>query len=249
MSLDVVDLAAFYASPLGEIARQVVLRAVERFWGWRAPRAVLGLGYATPYLDTIALEASARRVAFMPAAQGVIGRTDGRADPAALVDPGMLPLADEAVDRALAIHVLENVAEPRDVLSEVARVLAPGGRLILVCPNRGGLWARLDTTPFGHGQPYSRSQLRRLLRDSWFEPEGWAEILYVPPLRSRILLSGAGAWERAGIGLRLPGAGLHVVDATKQLHRPVPVRARQRARRASPVLVPVPAASRGAAGP
>ena len=38
------------------------------------------------------------------------------------------------------------------------RVLAPSGRVIVV-PNRRGPWARADNTPFGHGRPYSRSQI------------------------------------------------------------------------------------------
>ncbi len=249
MSVDVVDLEHFYAGPIGDVARRVVGRAVAESWGGRAPRSVLGLGFAGPYLDAAAVEASARRIAFMPAAQGVIGRTESSSLSAVLVAPDMLPLADGAVDRVLAVHVLETVADAREVLSEVWRVLDPGGRLLLVCPNRGGLWARLDTTPFGNGEPYSRSQLRRLLQDCWFEPRTWTEVLYVPPLRSRILLSGATAWERLGRRLRLPGAGLHVVDATKQLHRPIPVRGRQTAVRRMPVLVPVPATSRGTVDP
>ena len=48
---------------------------------------------------------------------------------------------------------------PAALLREVWRVLAAGGRLLAVVPNRRGVWARIDTTPFGHGRPYSRSQI------------------------------------------------------------------------------------------
>ena len=34
-----------------------------------------------------------------------------------------------------------------------------GGRVLAVIPKRRGLWARMDTTPFGNGRPYSRSQI------------------------------------------------------------------------------------------
>jgi hypothetical protein len=44
-----------------------------------------------------------------------------------------------------------------------------------------------------------------------------------------------------GISFSLPGAGLHVVDASKQLYRPVTVRAARRSTRVAPVLVPAPA--------
>jgi SAM-dependent methyltransferase len=237
VSVDVVDLEAFYAGPLGTHARRVVLDAVGAAWGLSPPRSLLGLGFTTPFLDLAAVQASCRRLAFMPARQGAIAR----AGPVALVDPGILPLPDDAVDRVLAIHLLENVPEAGDVLGEIWRVLDPTGRLLLIVPNRRGLWARLDTTPFGHGQPYSRSQQRRRLRDSGFEAESWREVLFVPPLRSRLVQSGAPAWEAVGTRLRLPGAGLHVVDARKVTHRPVPVRGRIRQSRRMPVLVPVPA--------
>jgi hypothetical protein len=49
------------------------------------------------------------------------------------------------------------------------------------------------------------------------------------------------AWERIGVGFSLPGAGLHVVDASKQLYRPVTVRSARRVSRLAPVLVPAPA--------
>ena len=58
------------------------------------------------------------------------------------------------------------------MLKEIWRVLAGGGRLLVVAPNRRGIWARLDLTPFGSGQPYTMSQLSRLLRDEQFTPVG-----------------------------------------------------------------------------
>jgi len=134
------------------------------------------------------------------------------------------------------------VESPSELLHEIWRILTPGGRIILVAPNRRGLWARMDTTPFGYGQPYSRSQLKSLMRQTWFSPEGWAETLYVPPLRNRLLLQSAQAWEQIGAGFSLPFAGLHIVEATKQLYRPGAVRAVRRSRRFSPVFVPAPAA-------
>ena len=64
-----------------------------------------------------------------------------------------------AVDRVLLVHALEMAHDPGALLREVWRVLAAGGRLLAVVPNRRGLWARMDTTPFGHGRPYSRTQI------------------------------------------------------------------------------------------
>jgi len=239
MSVDVTDLRAFYRSPLGQVARRLVSGAISRFWEPQGLR-VLGLGYATPYLSAVR-EPSERTLAFMPAAQGVVNWPVTGLSASALVDPVMMPLPDASIDRVLAVHALEAVESPAELLHEVWRILAPGGRLIVVTPNRRGLWARIDTTPFGHGQPFSRSQLKGLMRETWFAPEGWAETLYVPPLCNRFLLRTAAAWERVGRGLGLPFSGLHVVEATKQFCQPVAARrkAARRAARLSPVLVPV----------
>ena len=54
--------------------------------------------------------------------------------------------------------------DPEGLLREVWRVLAPSGRMMAIMPNRRGVWTRTDNTPFGHGRPYSRSQITQLLR-------------------------------------------------------------------------------------
>lgn len=240
MSIDVTDLRAFYASPLGHVARRLVNRAIEQFWDSARGLRLLGLGYAVPYLTTVR-DGAERTLAFMPASQGVVNWPATGHSASALVDPLTMPLPDASIDRVLLVHALEMVESPSELLQEIWRILTPGGRVIVVAPNRRGLWARMDTTPFGHGQPYSRSQLKALMRQTMFSPEGWAETLYVPPLHSWLMLRTAVAWERFGIALSLPFAGLHVVEATKQLYRPVPVRAKRRAARLAPVLVPAPA--------
>ena len=202
--------------------------------------SVLGVGYATPYLGLFREEAE-RCLAFMPAAQGVVKWPSDRPGLAALVDELDLPLPDSAVDRVLLVHALEMAHDPVALLREVWRVLAAGGRLLAVVPNRRGLWARMDTTPFGHGRPYSRSQITQLLRETWFTPTGWGEALYVPPVARGWFLRSAVAWERAGATISAPFAGVHIVEATKQVYRAIPAR-RERARLVpalEPALAPV----------
>ncbi|GAP08400.1 MAG TPA: SAM-dependent methyltransferase [Anaerolinea thermolimosa] len=48
-----------------------------------------------------------------------------------------LPFPAETFDLVLSHEVLEHVADDRRALEEIIRVLRPGGRLILFCPNRG----------------------------------------------------------------------------------------------------------------
>src|SRR5690348_10209948 len=249
MSIDVVDLRDFYSNRLGAVARHVVGRGVRRRWIDTRGLRVLGLGYATPYLGLFREEAE-RCLAFMPAAQGVVKWPSASPALAALVDEYELPLPDSSVDRVLLAHALEMSHDASTLLREVWRVLAAGGRLMAVVPNRRGLWARIDTTPFGHGRPYSRSQITHLLRETWFTPTSWGEALYVPPVSRGWFLRAAVAWERTGATLSAPFAGVHIVEATKQVYRAIPARRekRQLVPGLAPVLEPVLTPSTGRAG-
>jgi SAM-dependent methyltransferase len=241
MSIDVVDLRNFYSQRLGVAARRFVSRGIRARFADARGLSVLGMGYTTPYLGLFREEAE-RCLAFMPAQQGVMKWPTQRPSLSALVDEFDLPLTDSAVDRVLLVHALEMTHDPGALLREVWRVLAGGGRLLAVVPNRRGLWARMDTTPFGHGRPYSRAQILQLLRDSWFTPVGWSEALYVPPVSRGWFLRSAVAWERAGSRISAPFAGVHIVEATKQVYRAIPAR-RERARLVpalEPALAPSP---------
>ena len=164
LSLDVVDLRAFYASPLGHVARRFVGDVALRFWPDVRGLRVAGIGFAVPYLALLR-EGTERTLALMPATQGVVNWPSSGLSASVLVEPTALPLPDASIDRIMVIHALEESESPEELLEEVWRVLGPGGRVLAVVPSRRGLWARMDTTPFGHGRPYSRSQLEALMRD------------------------------------------------------------------------------------
>ena len=180
MHHDVVELKNFYATPLGQSVRRVLGHRIRARWRGLSGATLIGLGYASPYLG--AFRGEARRIgALMPETQGaVVWPKDGSAM-SALVEEDRLPLADGSVDRLLAVHCLEVAERTRPLLREMWRVLAPEGRLMLVVPNRRGVWARLDKTPFGQGRPYSRHQLEALLSEAMFSSLEWGGALFVPP--------------------------------------------------------------------
>src|SRR3978361_945304 len=169
MTIDVIDLRDFYSQRLGIVARRLINRGSHAPWPSARGQRVLGLGYPTPYLGLFR-EDSERCIAFMPAAQGVLKWPTARPALAALVDEFSLPLPDAAGDRILMVHALEMADDPEGLLREMWRVLAPSGRLMAIIPNRRGVWTRTDTTPFGHGRPYSRSQITQLLRQTGGTP-------------------------------------------------------------------------------
>ncbi len=214
---DVVDLRDFYETRLGAMARRMIRRGVRSMWPDVKGQRVLGLGYATPYLRQFLTEAE-RTLAFMPASKGVLHWPSEGRGLTALVDETELPLPDLSVDRVLLVHGLESSEYQRDMLREAWRVLTGEGRLLIVAPNRGGIWARLERTPLGWGQPYSAAQLSRLLRDNMFTPTRSRRALYIPPLRTRALLRSAPAWERIGSRWFPTFGGVVLVEAGKQLY-------------------------------
>jgi SAM-dependent methyltransferase len=239
MPLDVLSLQSFYGSPLGLVAHRLIGRVISERWASGVGLSVAAVGYGTPYLERFR-DGARRCLALMPAEQGVaIWPAAGRCA-TALVDAQMLPLPDGSVDRLLVAHALEASDRPNALLEELWRVTAPEGRMIVVVPARRGVWARADSTPYGQGLPYSKSQLRDLLHRADFSPVFWGEALYAPPVAKPFMMRSATTIERLGGTLGLPFAGVLIVEAMKQVHRPVDVRAVARARLAplKPVLAP-----------
>ena len=204
----------------------------------------MGLGYAMPYLVDCVVEPQSQ-LAFMLARQGVFRWPEHGPVQSALVDESDLPLVESVVDLALVVHGLELTDAPQDMLREIWRVLSPQGRLLLVVPNRRGVWARFDTSPFGHGQPYSRPQLSRLLRESQFSVIAWAHALYFPPSTSGAVLSAAPAIERLGSRLMPALSGVIIVEAVKQVYAiAAGTRARRLLAKTRPALAPASVARR-----
>jgi SAM-dependent methyltransferase len=233
MRPDVIDLREFYHARLGQVARVIVRRRLHEVWPDVTGLRVLGLGYATPFLRPY-VERAERVLALMPAAQGVIRWPTEGGSLTALADELDLPLPDASVDRALLVHELENVEQAQRFLREIWRVLTSDGRLIVVVPNRRGIWARREGTPFGYGRPYSQRQLSALLRETMFQPRERAGALWAPPFNSRLLLRTAPAWERLGALLAPQFAGLLIQEADKQIYAAPALRELKPARRAIP---------------
>lgn len=245
MRRDVLELREFYASPLGAAAREALGAKLAETWGDAAGLDVLGLGYATPWLEP--LRPTARRtVAAMPAGQGVeVWPSDGR-PLSALTEETSLPFMNALFDRILMIHALEEADDPGALLAEVWRVLAPNGRVVIAAASRRGVWSRAEHTPFGHGRPFTRGQLERLLREAELEPYAWSRALYVPPWP--LFARWSEGWEQAGARAWPPFAGLILLEAVKRTFAVKPRAVPRRARVLLPVGVAAPQPTREPAG-
>ncbi|CAN5643105.1 hypothetical protein BH23PSE1_BH23PSE1_18470 [soil metagenome] len=179
---------------------------------------VAGFGFAAPLLRPF-LKDAGRVFSLMPGQQGVMPWPPGQPNLCALVEETAWPLAAGTVERLIVAHGLETCERPGALLDEIWRVLAPSGHVIFIVPNRSGLWARRDATPFGYGRPYSFGQIEGLLRRHRFVPERHAAALYAPPSHRRFWVQTAHFWER--LGRRWDPnliAGALLVEATKQVY-------------------------------
>jgi SAM-dependent methyltransferase len=148
--------------------------AEERHWWYRGRRRVLAA-----VLDALALPAgvrildagcgSGRNMVDLAQRGSVAGvelasssldaaraRGVGEVRAGSLEEP--LPFADGAFDLAVALDVLEHLRDDAPAWAELARVVAPGGRLVVTVPQYDWLWGEHDVVSHHHRR-YTRALL------------------------------------------------------------------------------------------
>ena len=138
---------------------------------------VRGLGRAQRALDLgcgdgrLTAELDAAELTAADVSAVALGRARARLPGAALVelDPDApLPLGDSAFDLVLCAETVEHVRDVQLFLSEIRRVLRPGGELALTTPAAPPLAPPQD--PFSpHLRRFTRRSLRRALVELGFE--------------------------------------------------------------------------------
>lgn len=97
-------------------------------------------------------------------------------------DACALPLADASVDAVVSANLLEHIPDDRRALSEIARILAPGARAVIVVPAGPGTYDYYDRF-LGHERRYARRELAGKGRDAGLtvlEDTYLASLLYPP---------------------------------------------------------------------
>jgi SAM-dependent methyltransferase len=79
-------------------------------------------------------------------------------------DACSLPLADASVDAVVSANLLEHIVDDRCALREIARVLKPGARAVIVVPAGPRAFDYYDRF-LGHERRYARRELARKGRD------------------------------------------------------------------------------------
>jgi SAM-dependent methyltransferase len=233
MYQDVTELRKFYASPLGKIAARLIRRQIRTLWPNVSNMDIMGLGYAPPFLKALMEEAD-HTVSVMPSLQGVMrwprfkenDTYDGNLT--VLARETDLPIKEASMDRIIIVHCLEHTDHSKQMLREVWRSLAPGGRVIIIVPSRLGPWCRSEATPFGHGKPFSTGQVRDILSKNMLSPTRWTSALFLPPFKSRTMLMALATLEKTGQRWWNRFAGVLIIEAEKQIYAGNPAEVTQK---------------------
>lgn len=76
-------------------------------------------------------------------------------------------LEGDGYDTVLLINTLEHIEDERGALLRIKKVLAPGGKLVVLVPQHKWLYGSLDSM-VGHVKRYERDELLALLRDTGY---------------------------------------------------------------------------------
>ncbi len=208
--------ARWRATTLGGITERVETSVVFDLLGSIRGRRVLDVGTGD---GTYAIEAAARGavVAALDLEQEMLEAARGRAASRGVdvtLRPGraeQLPFDDACFDAVIAVTVLCFVPDAEVAVREMARVLVPGGRLVLGELGRFSVWAAerrvrgwLGATTWRRARFWSRAEIEGLARNAglhvadvrgsvFFPPSGLAARLVAPfePLLTRLHAPGA----------------------------------------------------------
>lgn len=214
----IVDLRQFYSSHLGRKVKQRLRQIVRGTWLQTPNCRVVGVGYAVPVLRALEQAEPSHIVALMPADQGAIYWPVHHDNRSVLGDEMLPPFAVSTLDRVILLHAFEHVTRPLELLKIYWQLLVPGGRMLLVVPNRRGLWSGFSATPFARGIPYSMTQLRELLNESAFTVRDATTTLFAPPSSHPFWLRLWGVLEFLGRILLPNLGGVLVIEAEKQIY-------------------------------
>ena len=211
MFFTVRDFDDFYKTREGRLVRRVLRQAISSYADFSKNN--VGIGYSTPYIESA--------LSIFPVSLKILDDDGKRLNNVTCADLSALPLESSSLDTVIFAHGLESCEYPEDVLKEISRVLKSEGRLIMIVPNRRGLWAHCEWSPFGHGRPFSAAQLRFLFSETAFVCDEMKSVLFTPPLKWRVMLRLSSFFEKYCPYVLSTMGGVNIAVARKQTYAPI----------------------------
>lgn len=224
-TLDPDNYAHWRTTTLGAITEQLELDLIFELSGPMGGKAVLDIGTGD---GTYAIEAAKRgaHVTGLDADPNMLRAARHRADDmnidVSFVEglAEQLPVGDESFDLVIAVTVFCFINDPAASFREIARVLRPGGRVIIGELGRHNLWAARRRVRGWFGSKTWRAahfwrlkELRQHLSDAGLNVEvARGAIHYPPSARAARLFGPVDPWLSKA---KAPGAAFLAVSATK----------------------------------
>ncbi len=232
MTTGASEIAEFYESPRGAVTARLLRDRLSVFWPHTKGESLLGIGYTQPFLDQWSDQAR-RVIACMPDVLGAAKWPITGPSLSCVTADDALPFPDMVFDRVLLVHGLESANNPARLLRETWRVLKDDGRMVVVVPNRAGVWTHGEDSPFFLRQSFTSGQIDRLLAASLFRTERRDSALWLPPTAMRFFLQSAPVLERTGRRLMPGAAGVTITEAVKDVYAALPLQPAPRRRLAA----------------
>ncbi len=157
---EVVTLPEFYASEQGKKFAGFLNEEITKNWAIYDSDKVTGIGFCEPYQPSFK---NSRYYIDNSIAQ---------------MDISQLPFRNSELDKAFAMHLLENCANPVVVLQEIWRALEPDGELLLIVPNKNSMWRK---TVIAGGYELSGADVEELLISNKFQIQQVRQNIFYPP--------------------------------------------------------------------